>query len=325
MTIKLIATDMDGTFLNNHGDYNRSRFAKIYASLQQQGIQFVIASGHQAVELADFFSDYPEMWMIGGNGAELMNVHAGLTAHTFSPQATAQILTTLAAYPELKIALCGTKTVYVWEHADPSFVADMRNYYFDLKMVSDLTAVTDSVVKFDIICPPDMTDQLVYELTPKLAGIAVPASGGQGSMDLIQPGMHKGTALAQLGSQLGIMPDEMMAFGDGTNDLEMLKYVQTGVVMGNAPADLQAQGDAVAPTNQAEGVLSYIEDHVLWKCGVVFWKTTGFDCQSGVKHATLQLSNYGWGWEFSWPLLYCNQNFETWPGLGLKLVVPRWR
>ncbi|WP_301669167.1 HAD hydrolase family protein [Lactiplantibacillus plantarum] len=42
MTIKLIATDMDGTFLNDHGDYDQERFANDYAALQRRGIQFVI-------------------------------------------------------------------------------------------------------------------------------------------------------------------------------------------------------------------------------------------------------------------------------------------
>ena len=265
MTIKLIATDMDGTFLNNHGDYNRPRFAKIYAELQRRGIQFVIASGHQAVELVDFFKDYPDMWMIGGNGAELMNAQAGLTAETFSAAATQQILSVLADYPEIQIALCGTKTVHVLKQADPGFVADMGNYYYQLETVDELTQVTDPVVKFDIICAPAMTDQLVYELTPKLAGIAVPASGGQGSMDLIQPGMHKGRALKLLGNRLGIRSTEMVAFGDGTNDLEMLRYVQTGVVMGNAPVEMQTKGDTVTESNEQDGVLTYIENEILRK------------------------------------------------------------
>lgn len=265
MTVKLIATDMDGTFLNNEGDYNRTWFKKIATELEQRGIQFVIASGHQAVELADFFKDYPEMWLIGGNGAELMNAQAGLTAETFSAAATQQILATLADYPEIQIALCGTKTVHVLEHADSGFIADMANYYYRLEKVADLTTVTDPVVKFDIICAPGMTDQLVYELTPKLAGIAVPASGGQGSMDLIQPGMHKGRALKLLGNRLGIRATEMVAFGDGTNDLEMLRYVKTGVVMGNAPTSMQTQGDTVAESNEQDGVLTYIENEILRK------------------------------------------------------------
>lgn len=263
MTIKLIATDMDGTFLDNHGDYDRSRFAKIYQALRQRGIQFVIASGHQAVELADFFADYPDMWFIGGNGAELLNTHAGLSAETFTPAAIRQILTGLAAYPELQVALCGTRTVHVLQNANPGFIARMRDYYYQLETCGDLMKVTDPVVKFDIICPPEKTDQIVYELTPKLAGSAVPVSGGQGSLDLIQPGMHKGRALKRLGEQLRVAASEMVAFGDGTNDLEMLHYVKTGVAMQNAPANVQANATAVTGTNLDSGVLSYIEQHIL--------------------------------------------------------------
>ncbi|MBU7463878.1 Cof-type HAD-IIB family hydrolase [Lactiplantibacillus pentosus] len=263
MTIKLVATDMDGTFLNNRGEYDQKRFAKDYAALRQRGIQFVIASGHQAAELATTFSDYPDMWMIGGNGAELWQRAAGLTATTFSPTATQQILTALSAYDDLQIALCGTETVHVLKYADPQFVANMQQYYYRVATCDDLMAVTDPVVKFDIICPPALTDQLVYELTPKLAGIAVPASGGQGSLDLIQPGMHKGRALKQLGAQLGIAADGMLVFGDGTNDLEMFHYAGHAVAMHNAPANVRANATAVTGTNIDNGVLDYLEKHLL--------------------------------------------------------------
>jgi len=279
---------MDGTFLDNHGEYDRARFDKDYATLQQRDVQFVIASGHQALELADFFADYPDMWMIGGNGAELWHKTTGLDASTFSETATKRILAALEPYPELQVALCGTRTVHVLKNADPQFIADMRGYYYELATCADLQDVTDPVVKFDVICPPAITDQLVYELTPKLADIAVPASGGQGSLDLIQPGMHKGRALKQLGQQLGIQASEMVVFGDGTNDLEMFHYAQTAVAMENAPANVQANATAVTGPNTANGVLDYIEKHVLWKLLKTFWKlVTSFDCQTERKHATI--------------------------------------
>lgn len=263
MTIKLIAADMDGTFLDDHGEYDRGRFAKIYQALRKRGIQFVIASGHQAVELAQFFADFPDIWLIGGNGAELMNRDAGLSAETFSRTATQQVLKVLAAYPELQVALCGTHTVSVLQTANPAFVAQMRSYYYQVASVADFDQVTDPVVKFDLICAPEQTNQLLYELKPKLAEIAVPVSGGQGSMDLIQPGMHKGRALKRLGARLHIKPEEMVAFGDGTNDLEMLHYVKTGVAMQNAPANVKANATAVTGTNLDSGVLHYIEQHIL--------------------------------------------------------------
>lgn len=46
MSIKLIATDMDGTFLNSQKDYNREHFADLYAELKKRDIKFVVASGN---------------------------------------------------------------------------------------------------------------------------------------------------------------------------------------------------------------------------------------------------------------------------------------
>lgn len=54
--IKAIAVDMDGTFLNSNNDYNRERFEKIFNEIQQQNIQFIVASGNQYAQLRTFFS-----------------------------------------------------------------------------------------------------------------------------------------------------------------------------------------------------------------------------------------------------------------------------
>ena len=57
MSIKLIATDMDGTFLNSQKDYNREHFADLYAELKKRDIKFVVASGNQSFQLKSFFPD----------------------------------------------------------------------------------------------------------------------------------------------------------------------------------------------------------------------------------------------------------------------------
>ena len=55
MTVKVIVTDMDGTFLNDAKTYDRSRFLAQFAQLQQRGIEFVVASGNQYYQLISFF------------------------------------------------------------------------------------------------------------------------------------------------------------------------------------------------------------------------------------------------------------------------------
>lgn len=54
MGIKLIAVDMDGTFLSDQKSYNRERFMAQYQQMKAQGIRFVVASGNQYYQLISF-------------------------------------------------------------------------------------------------------------------------------------------------------------------------------------------------------------------------------------------------------------------------------
>ena len=70
MKIKLIAVDMDGTFLNENKQYDRERFQKQYHALKEKGIKFVVASGNQYYQLISFFPEiYRDISFVAENGA----------------------------------------------------------------------------------------------------------------------------------------------------------------------------------------------------------------------------------------------------------------
>ncbi|WP_281384440.1 HAD hydrolase family protein [Listeria portnoyi] len=74
MPIKLIAVDMDGTFLNNDQDYNRERFNRQYTELKKRDIRFVVASGNQYYQLKSFFPDFAdEISFVAENGAYIVH------------------------------------------------------------------------------------------------------------------------------------------------------------------------------------------------------------------------------------------------------------
>lgn len=87
----------------------------------------------------------------------------------------------------------------------------------------------------------------------------MPVSSGHGSIDLIHRDVSKATGLARLGARLGIDPADMLAFGDGGNDLSMLEFVGTGVAMANAPDNVKQAADAMTGSNDDAGVLTYLE------------------------------------------------------------------
>jgi hydroxymethylpyrimidine pyrophosphatase-like HAD family hydrolase len=71
--------------------------------------------------------------------------------------------------------------------------------------------------------------------------------------------MNKAAGLQELGTILGVDLAEMCAFGDGGNDLEMLREVGLGVAMQNAQPAVTTVADAQTVDNQAQGVLVFIE------------------------------------------------------------------
>ena len=61
----------------------------------------------------------------------------------------------------------------------------------------------------------------------------------------------------------GISADEILAFGDSYNDIDMLQYAGMGVAMANAPEDIKKAADFVTGTNTENGVAAFLEEHLL--------------------------------------------------------------
>ena len=81
-----------------------------------------------------------------------------------------------------------------------------------------------------------------------------------GNLELNQKGATKGDALLALCRTLGLDPAETAAFGDGTNDLTMLKNAGVGVAMANAAPPVLAAADRMTASNEEDGVARVLEE-----------------------------------------------------------------
>ena len=93
-------------------------------------------------------------------------------------------------------------------------------------------------------------------------GIVLVSSLGY-NIEINAAGVNKGTALVELGSMLGIRREEIMACGDGDNDIEMVKEAGFGVAMGNAEEEVKAAADYITLSNEEEGAAKAIERFAL--------------------------------------------------------------
>jgi len=82
-------------------------------------------------------------------------------------------------------------------------------------------------------------------------------------VDVVTAGCSKGSALRAWSEQRGLERSEVMAMGDNLNDLQMLEFAGTAVLMGNALAELKARGWPVTGSNNEGGVAQAIDRYVL--------------------------------------------------------------
>nr|WP_196053032.1 HAD-IIB family hydrolase [Bacteroides clarus] len=82
-------------------------------------------------------------------------------------------------------------------------------------------------------------------------------------LELVPLGIDKARSLAVLLEKIGITREEMIAMGDGYNDLSMIKYAGLGIAMGNAQEPVKAAADYIAPSNDEDGVAIAVEQHFL--------------------------------------------------------------
>ncbi|WP_075981610.1 Cof-type HAD-IIB family hydrolase [Bacillus massilinigeriensis] len=262
MGIKLIAVDMDGTFLNDHMDFDRERFAKQYQQLKERGVHFVVASGNQYYQLKSFFGEFQdEISYIAENGAFVVDRGTEVFSVEIPKKDVNLIIEEISRYPQLSFVLCGKERAYILENESDEFYRMVNLYYHRLNRVQDFEGTNDKILKFALSCPMDQTDYLIGLLKRKIGHLVTPISSGHGSIDLIVPGFHKASGLQLLQDRWGIKKEETMAFGDGGNDLEMLKSVQYGFAMENASDEVKMMTKYRAPSNNNYGVLEIIDQY----------------------------------------------------------------
>lgn len=213
-------------------------------------------------QLKSFFPDISdELTFAAENGAHIISRGKELFAADMPRPAFEKALAILAADHQGEGIICGKKSAYILETAPETFYNYTHQYYHRLARVPDLSAMfgKDKIVKMAFNFPEHLVDEKIAQLTGALQGVLFPVSTGEGDIDILVPGVTKASALADLGNLWDIQPEEMVAFGDGGNDLEMLQFVGHGYAMSNAIPSIKAIADQVIDSNEEESVLTQIE------------------------------------------------------------------
>ncbi len=269
MTIKLIAVDMDGTFLNDENDYNRARFAQQFRQLSAKGIHFAAASGSQFQRLVDQFLPFKDqMDFISDNGAIVHARDALLFASEIPHQLVNQTLAVLKQHypqPMALTTLSGVNRAYVDSETPEPIFQLIKRYYNSLIRLDHLfdvdpATLDDQLVKIAVSFDQTVnTEAVIPEMITQLQPGLSAMNSGFNTEDIGVSGVSKETGLQHLQERYGIQNDEIMTFGDNENDLDMLTMTPHGYAMANAHADVLAKAPHRTDSNNDEGVLNVID------------------------------------------------------------------
>lgn len=261
MSVRVIAVDMDGTFLDNNSEYDRVRFQKQYNELKKRGIRFVVASGNQYYQLASFFPDIcDEISFVAENGAFVLEAGEKIFNGGLDAESVKKINAILENYGGIDFVVCGLRSAWVKKGASEAFLQIMKKYYYRLEIVDDYDEIDDVIFKYALSLDDEAIPELFRSLVAQLGGIMTPVTSGHGFMDLIIPGTHKASGIQRLLNKWNVRHDEVAAFGDSGNDIEMLAMTKYSFAMENATDAVKNVSEYITLPNTQNGVLKIIDD-----------------------------------------------------------------
>lgn len=270
--IKLIISDLDGTLLTTEKICSPATRRAINQAAAG-GTKLSFATGRADHTVRQLISTLDvSIPVIGGNGAYLLDKNQIYEQETIPGSAVEQALRIAKEAEECLVVSANFSTYCLdtphnhrqieswgWIRRDMS-VVDRMNFKPDIASIME--DVQESVGQMVLYSRTSKSQAQVRAQIEDSCEVQYACSGGLFS-DMMKKGVSKGYMLKKLAEILKIKREEILAFGDAENDLEMLEFAGIGVAMENAEPLLKRHADAVTLDNDHDGVARAIEKYVL--------------------------------------------------------------
>lgn len=266
--IKLVVVDVDKTLLNNKSELSERNEKAIKAALAK-GVKVMLATGKGYGSCRDLIQqlglDMPGIFTQGltiyaPNGTlrheKTLDVNVARRVITFAEDRGYAIV----GYAQGRL-LARNSNPYIdelhtkWKDVKPEYVGPLQNI-LDRVSLNKLVAISSGDAR--------KIKALRWQLNAQLNGSArLMMAGVDHHLEILPPGASKGNALKALLKELKIDPGEVIAIGDGENDIEMIELVGIGVAVGNASQELKDVANEITLTNEEHGVAKIIEKYII--------------------------------------------------------------
>lgn len=265
--IRLMAFDLDDTLLNPQGKISPRTLEALKAAMAT-GCRVSLSSGRMLESMLPIAEEIGvNAPMLMYNGAMIYNHNTDETI--FAPRIKYEIALEI-------VKLAEELGYYIQTYPGKGYYCDRireATIAYAKQINVDPIPVNMPMSQWMEQNPSDMQKMLIIDtvegatrikdiMTERFPEGAVFLKSKPHFVEIAPPNINKGYSLKKLGEHLGIAREEIMAFGDGQNDVPMLEYAGYGYAMANACKEALACTDLVAPSNAEDGVAQIIESYL---------------------------------------------------------------
>ena len=271
--IKMIGLDLDGTLLTDRKEFT-DRSKRALRTAIDSGIVVLIATGRPLTGIPEEIRNFPGMrYALTSNGAKVMDVWENrvVDEHLLSAKLAEKALEICGKYDTLQevyydgvsYAPADKRDMIPRYHKNPNMWEYMRKTRTWVEDIFRMVRESDRGLDKIQMLFADMEERTkAWQELSEVEGLELVGSLGY-NIEINAAGVNKGSGLVSLGRLLGIRREEIMACGDGDNDLLMLKEVGFGVAMANAEEEVKKAADYITLSNEEDGVADAIEKFAL--------------------------------------------------------------
>lgn len=261
---RAIALDLDGT-LTNHDKVATPKTREALLQAEAEGVVIILASGRPTYGIEPVAEclelDKRGGYILSYNGGNIVNAKTGEKLFAqFLPDEVIPILYRYAK--EKNHALLGyAGNEIITEMPDDQYVKEeSRINKMNIRKVENLfEALEPHPTKLLMTGDPADMLKAENELSEILGDRMDIFRSAPFFLELVPKGIDKAKSLLRLLSKINLTPADMIAFGDGYNDLSMLKLAGMGVAMQNAAPEVRAEADYITLSNEEDGVAAALE------------------------------------------------------------------
>lgn len=261
MTYKMVFSDIDGTLVNSNHCLTPATI-KAAQHVVSKGIPFILGSGRQPSSVREINQELGiEMPVVGFSGALIWDENDEKVWECGLTKALA-IEIKRAVNAEFPDLCCSTYSDRLWIVDDaslPSLRFEQSITHAPMTEGNPAELLADNAVVHKVLCTGDaaVLDAVQARFAPLYPMCRIYKSQPT-YLEVMNIGASKSAAAAVLCKRYGITAQDVIAFGDNYNDVDMLKFAGTGVAMGNAPADVRQIADKIADTNDNDGLAAVL-------------------------------------------------------------------